>query len=251
MSYGVSNVISCLRPRTSRVWQPDSVLTSNETNIHAQWKDSIRKAKNLGSHVFYDHLNDITVVSKDGEEISCHRLVLSLRSNVFNEIIKSGNVTDGKIHVGEFDASTVRKMIDFLYTDSIEWKDGEFNIDLLAMALKYEVEEFKRIVAVRKPKITLQNVIEFWSKASLYSQHEEMLSECGAFIQQNWDAFKDTEEFLALMEHDKQAAMKLMVDVIGNSYDKIQIGNEKSFKKDSKDTKRLDSDQTSDGSSSS
>ena len=87
------------------------------TKILGQWMDEMRNSKKSGSHVFHDHLNDVALVCKEGEEVSCHRLVLSLRSSVFKEVIKSDEVTDGKINVGEFDAPTVKKMVDFLYTD--------------------------------------------------------------------------------------------------------------------------------------
>ena len=87
----------------------------------------------------------------------------------------------------------------------------------MAIAVKYEIEELKRVFEEKLiPKINLQNVLEFWSKATLYSQLEEILSECGAFIQKNWDKVKETEEFVSLMTNDKKAAMMLMVDVIGN-----------------------------------
>ena len=119
-------------------------------------------------------------------------------------------------------------MVDFLYTESLEWDDESINFDLLAIAVKYEIEELKRVFTERLiSKINLQNVLlfwskatlyslEFWSKATLYSQHEEILSECGAFIQKNWEEVKETEGFVSLMTNDKKAAMMLMVDVIGN-----------------------------------
>jgi hypothetical protein len=189
----------------------------NATNIFGQWMDEMRNSKKSGSQVFHNHLSDITLVSKDGEEVSCHRLVLSLRSTVFKEMIKSDEVIDGRINICQFDAPTVRQMVDFLYTDSIELDDESINFDLWAIAVKYELEELKRVFGEELiPKINLQNVVEFWSKATLYSQHEKILSECGAFIQKNWDDVKETEGFVSLMENDKKAAIMLMVDVLGN-----------------------------------
>jgi hypothetical protein len=196
------------------------------TNIFDQWMDEMRNSKKSGSQVFHNHLSDVTLVSKDGEKVSCHRLVLSLRSTVFREMIKSDKVSNGRINVCEFDAPTVRKMVDFLYTDSIEWDDESISLDVWDIAVKYELEEMKRVIAGKLIlKINFHNELGHnWSKhefsyarfARLYSQEEELLSKCGAFIQKSWDDIKETEGFLSMMTTDQKAAMMLMIDVIGD-----------------------------------
>ena len=195
-----------------------------QIKIFGQWMEEMRNSKKSGSHVFHNHLTDVTLVSGrsynssglvsgDGEEFSCHKLVLSLRSPVFKEMVKVSSI----INVGEFDATTVKQMINFLYTDSIEWDDESINYKLLDIAKKYEIEEMKRVLAGKLfSQINLKNVLEFWSNQTLLARNEKILRECGDFIQKNWEDVKETKAIISLLKNDEKAALMLMVDIIGN-----------------------------------
>jgi hypothetical protein len=186
-----------------------------QTKIFGQWMDEMRLSKKSGSQVFHNHLCDVTLVARDGKKFSCHRLVLSLRSPVFKEMVKVSSI----INFGDFDAPTVKQMVDFLYTDSIEWDDESINYNLLKMAITFEIEEMKRLFAGKLiSKINLQNKLDYWSNQTLYARNEKKLRECGAFIQKNWDEVKETEAVLSLLANDEKAALMLVVDIIGTEH---------------------------------
>lgn len=56
-----------------------------------EWSNHLQGAKQSGDLLFLPSFNDFTIISKDGEEIGCHRLVLSIRSKVLLEKMESDN----------------------------------------------------------------------------------------------------------------------------------------------------------------
>ena len=63
---------------------------------------------------------DVVLVCADGERVAAHSLVLSARSTVFAALLSR---MDGKAELAvapEIDGATVRRMLDFMYTDQLE-----------------------------------------------------------------------------------------------------------------------------------
>ena len=107
------------------------------------WIQQLRLSNDLVDNPFLQDFHDITIVSRDEEEIPCHKLVLSLRSNVLRNMIKSQE--DGKVKIDGYDASTIKRMINFMYQDVIECEDEDSNnFTLLGMAKEYEKKDWNK-----------------------------------------------------------------------------------------------------------
>merc|ERR1712173_374414 len=104
-------------------------------------------------------------------------------------------MTDSTIHIKEFDAATIRKMIRFMYADNLEEKESEVDMDLLAIAHKYDVKPLQTFCEKKLcQEIRVENVLDAWMGASLLgSQH--LMRSCERFASANWSNVKNTETF--------------------------------------------------------
>ena len=90
-----------------------------------------------------DETSDFKIVCQ-GEELKCHKLVLSLRSDffkkMFNQEYKESN--EGLMTTTDFNAQTMKSFLKYLYTDSID--QVEIDYDLLRAAHLYD---FKKLIS--------------------------------------------------------------------------------------------------------
>ena len=90
-----------------------------------------------------DETSDFKIVCQ-GEELKCHKLVLSLRSDffkkMFNQEYKESN--EGFMTTTDFNAQTMKSFLKYLYTDSID--QVEIDYDLLRAAHLYD---FKKLIS--------------------------------------------------------------------------------------------------------
>ena len=114
-----------------------------------------------------DETSDFKFVCQ-GEELKCHKLVLSLRSDffktMFNSEYKESN--EGMMITADFPAKTMKSFLKYLYTDSID--HVEIDYDLLRAAHLYD---FKKLISecVRglSVKINVDNVKDILQLARL------------------------------------------------------------------------------------
>jgi len=97
----------------------------------------------LTDHKIIDETSDFKIVCQ-GEELKCHKLVLSLRSDffkkMFNQEYKESN--EGFMTTTDFNAQTMKSFLKYLYTDSID--QVEIDYDLLRAAHLYD---FKKLIS--------------------------------------------------------------------------------------------------------
>ena len=90
-----------------------------------------------------DETSDFKIVCQ-GEELKCHKLILSLRSDffkkMFNRDCKESN--EGIMTTTDFTGKTMRSFLKYLYTDSID--QVEIDCDLLRAAHLYD---FKKLIS--------------------------------------------------------------------------------------------------------
>ena len=90
-----------------------------------------------------DETSDFKIVC-EGEELKCHKLILSLRSDffkkMFNRDCKESN--EGIMTTTDFTGKTMRSFLKYLYTDSID--QVEIDCDLLRAAHLYD---FKKLIS--------------------------------------------------------------------------------------------------------
>lgn len=180
------------------------------TTFWEEWMYHLRQTTKVEG--YFGDFHDLTIISKDEEEIHCHRFILSLRSKSLKEMIQTQE--EGKIKLDNYDGSTIRRMVRFLYTDVIEFEDGELNFELFNLAKELEIEGLKREFGKSMVmQINEKNVIELWLKGRRL-ESKELINGCRKFIKEHFNDFKESEGFLALVAEDKMTSIMLMVDVV-------------------------------------
>ena len=60
----------------------------NEETFMGRWMRWVNYSKGTNDKLFGDHLNDLKIISRDNQETECHRLILSVRSDVFKAMFQ-------------------------------------------------------------------------------------------------------------------------------------------------------------------
>lgn len=109
----------------------------------------------------------------DPIEFKVHKCVLGIQSSVLAAAFKNPmkESQEGKMHIEEFSAESVKEFLDFMYTGEVS-SDTQA-MDLFAIAAKYDVGHLKLITE----KIVLRNIsdsnaIEVFGLGHLYNSEE-------------------------------------------------------------------------------
>ena len=177
----------------------DCSLPTKET-INKTW---MAKFNNMGSGgLFCDYLNDAVLESKDGERIGCHRLILSLRSDVFKAMFEPEKKTENPIQM-VFHGTTIQKMIRFIYTDKIDGEDSAWDMDLLTIAHQYQIKPLQQICEEKlMQSLDADNVLDAWMSSNLLGA--KILNDaCESYIYHNWHEIKKSEAFQQMHTESK------------------------------------------------
>ena len=157
----------------------------------------------------FEEYHDLEIVSRDDVKIPCHRLVLGLRSQVLKNMIDSQE--EGYIKLDGYNGSIIKLMIDFMYYDKIdEYGETAINVELLKMAKEYEIEDFLNLFEKALIKhLNLENVIPYWSIG-----RKPLRKSCAEFVSNNFNKFKESEQFMDMSKSDQMEATMLMMDVV-------------------------------------
>ena len=96
---------------------------STKTNGCCTLKDEMTKAFNEN----LDH-TDVTLISKSGEEIPCHKFILVARIPVFKSMFDVKEYSEdlkGQIEILDASTEAIKSLRKYLYTDSI----GEYYVE--------------------------------------------------------------------------------------------------------------------------
>jgi len=157
----------------------------------------------------YDNIaqsGNIQIIARDNEIVAVHKDILTLRSPVFKAMFDS-NMTESnsnQIQIPDFDETSIRRMVEFLYKDTFTDIDGtsyEDFVSLLAIANKYQVNSLKEASSRYLSKmITLDNIADMRYYALLYDS-SRLLNTCLLFVRQHvHQLFKDDSFLSKCME---------------------------------------------------
>jgi len=185
-----------------------------KTTFSEEYISDVQDFKERKEDTFYDHLTDVTIVSKDGQEIRCHRIFLSIRSRVFKAMFKIDNDAH-TITIEDFEAVTIRQMLRFIYTDSLsEEEQSCIDFDLLAIANKYDINPLKSICEENLCQdVGVDNVLDAWRSAN-FLESQSILDFCETFVKAHWTAVKKSEGYDKLMRENGADLAKLFSKVM-------------------------------------
>jgi speckle-type POZ protein len=108
--------------------------------------------------LFSKDFSDVTLVSSDGKEIPVHRCILAARSSVFKTMVEKKS---GVIVVDDIDGETMREMLRFIYTGTVE-NFETIALKLIYAAEKYDLPDLKSMCDTKLTKqISQENVLEY------------------------------------------------------------------------------------------
>ena len=197
------------------LYQPTKVSARNfptPESFLSDWMSHINSASNGSENGYLEELSDITLVSKDGLEIKCHRLILSVRSTVLKAMVDPA-ITEGNIiYVKDFDSKTIRKMLRFIYSDKLP--DEDIDMELLALSNYYQLEALQ-IVCERKlcNELNPSNAIDAWIGADLL-ERSKFREICRTFIYGNWSDVQKTNSYSRSMRDNPGAMARLMAEML-------------------------------------
>jgi speckle-type POZ protein len=120
-----------------------------------------------------DLYSDITILTNSNVRFSAHKLILGVRSPVFQAMLSSNllEATSNEILIIDFSPDVIRLFIQFIYTDMCSTPDLQDNVtELYKMADKYQVNSLKNMCEKRMiSSLTVSNVVEILLFADYHS----------------------------------------------------------------------------------
>jgi len=160
--------------------------------------------------VFGDNLDhpDMSLVSSTGQEIPCHRFILSVRSPVFKKLLSAQ--TSAELLREPIDASTdaVKTMVKYLYTDTLDNQD--INEDLMNLADKYELTQMKELCLPSfVKKIKAENCLKAYIYGYLHN-YEPLKFAAFHMLDENWKNYENSSDLIEMMKSHPTAALEIL-----------------------------------------
>ncbi|XP_022810562.1 kelch-like protein 2 [Stylophora pistillata] len=145
------------------------------------------------------HLCDITLITKDDQELKAHRNVLSAASPFFCKLLQSDmkENREGVVRFEEISESIMEDVLEFIYTGTVEVTQE--NADELVAPTNYLIVPNLKTIPGRylQQKMCATNCISTFYFAEKYDC-EELVSDSKSFIHENFASVAVMDEFLSL-----------------------------------------------------
>merc|ERR1719412_321345 len=141
-----------------------------------------------------ENFSDFKVLCGD-KVFHCHKLFLSLRSEVFSAMFEHHLVEsrEHQVTITDLDSSTVGNMLNFIYTDRV--REECITFELLAAANKYNISLLRQnCEEIILGRLSIENAAEVWEAIHLHGSkfaQEKVLRYMAEF----WKDIKETEEY--------------------------------------------------------
>ena len=197
------------------IYQPNKISPKSfpaPESFSENWSSHVNSALNSSENGYLEELSDMTLVSKDGVEMKCHRLILSVRSKVLKAMVDPATNDGNIIHMKDFDSKTIRNMLCFMYCDKV--KDEDIDMELLALANYCQLEPLQ-IVCERKlcNELDATNAIEALVGADLLKRYK-FKEICLTFICAKWSDVQKTDSYSQMMTENPKAMANLMAEML-------------------------------------
>ncbi|GBM11914.1 Speckle-type POZ protein [Araneus ventricosus] len=203
-SYGssgsfISNNVIPENPKTANIKISDSETSSDlKLDLSSMLQDNI--------------LCDVKLCS-ESKTFPAHWFILNARSPVFRAMFKSNMKERAKdrIDIEDLKPDTVRRMLLYMYTDSLEELQWETASELYVAAEKYQITTLKdKCSSFLKTNLSLTNACEVLLLADLH-QDKELKSTVQDFILENDKSIINSSEWKLLMQANVHLAAETML----------------------------------------
>ena len=170
------------------------------------------------------HLCDITLITKDDQELKAHRNILSAASPFFCKLLQSDmkENREGIVRLEEISGSVMEDVLEFIYTGTVEVT--EENAEELVVATNYLLVPNLKTISGRfiQQQICELNCISTFYFAEKYDC-EELLNDSKSFIHANFRSVADMNEFLSLEAKEVERWISSDEIVVETEADVFQI----------------------------
>ena len=136
------------------------IITSCIKNYKSQLEDVLWTTQ-LWESTEKKLLTDVEFVFVGEKETLCaHRFILSARSPVFAAMFTSDMLESktGRVEIKDVDVNLFKHFLKFIYTGKLE--TSARNLDLLALADKYEIETLRELCQTATKEVDIQEILE-------------------------------------------------------------------------------------------
>ena len=155
--------------------------------------------KRLNMQRKHGQLCDITLVTKDGEELKAHRNVLSAASPFFCKLLQTDmkESREGIVRFEEISGSVMEDVLEFIYTGTLEVTRE--NAEELVAATNYLLIPSLKTISGRflQHEMCNSNCISTFYFAEKYDC-DELITNSRSFIHKNFASVAEVDEFLSL-----------------------------------------------------
>ncbi|XP_021967240.1 speckle-type POZ protein [Folsomia candida] len=137
--------------------------------------------------------SDVTFMTRDGQRVVAHRLILSMHSAVFAAMFAAEmkEKTDGVVNLVDMGGDALKILLKFVYTDEMDEKWGQFYGEIVNAADKYQLTSLTNICDKLLPTlVSWENCTELLKLAELHGMpgakgeiEEFMKSDPGKLLQ--------------------------------------------------------------------
>ena len=170
------------------------------------------------------HLCDITLITKDDQELMAHRNILSAASPFFCKLLQSDmkENREGIVRLEEISGSVMEDVLEFIYTGTVEVT--EENAEELVVATNYLLVPNLKTISGRfiQQQMCELNCISTFYFAEKYDC-EELLNDSKSFIYANFASVADMDEFLSLEAKEVERWISSDEIVVETEADVFQI----------------------------
>ncbi|XP_071033390.1 speckle-type POZ protein B isoform X2 [Parasteatoda tepidariorum] len=144
----------------------------------------------------------------NNQSIDAHKSILSARSPVFSAMF-SQNTMETQVKIVDTDFDTLKLLLDFLYTDTVNEMDYDRARNLLMAADNYQVLSLKKkCLSFLKSHVSVKNVCEILRLADLFSD-SQLKSNAIDFIGANSAEITSSPEWSLWIEVNKKLASEV------------------------------------------
>ena len=152
--------------------------------------------------------SDVTLVANDGQEFPAHMSILASRSPVFTAMFEQNmkEKKEKRVEIADLNSQTVRKLLEYIYTDAVPDASWPMADQLLYAAHKYNIPRLKRFSAdAMAAELNTENAAEFLSAAELYNA-AQLRRAAKYFTVRHISEVKKTQGWQNLQSHSRHLA---------------------------------------------
>lgn len=156
--------------------------------------------------------SDITFLLEDSIKIRAHRSILASRCDVFKSMFLSSMQEGSKdeIEIKDTNAEVFRAIINYIYTDEVEFNDLSMVANILVESNKYNLIRLKKICEWELTKIIdHDNVIDLLHLSDIHDA-SELRNICLDYAVQHFDVVTKRKDFDVFKKLSKNTIVELL-----------------------------------------